>query len=178
MGYFNKINRIVALAASLTLCGVCLAQSARHQEALEKMTVRIDSIVQRAAVPLDLSDPSSPARITSSQIFFDPDDMTEIQKYGPRAVPVLAKFLLNRNARIERVAIRLLGAIGGPAIADPLVEVPDKSSNSGSRTEALLNLKQAPCSKAVARAILRAAKSDPDPLVRRQAQEESRSCSM
>ena len=97
MGYFNKINRIVALAASLTLCGVCLAQSARHQEALEKMTVRIDSIVQRAAVPLDLSDPSSPARITSSQIFFDPDDMTEIQKYGPRAVPVLAKFLLNRR---------------------------------------------------------------------------------
>jgi HEAT repeat protein len=103
-------------------------------------------------------------------MFFDPDDMTEIQKYGPRAVPVLAKFLLNRNARIERVAIRLLGAIGGPAIADPLVEVLDKSSNS--------NLKQAPCSKAVARAILRAAKSDPDSLVRRQAQEESRSCRM
>jgi hypothetical protein len=50
-----------------------------------------------------------------------------------------------------------------------LLDVIEKSPNSMSRTEALLNLQQAPCSKAVARAILRVANSDPDSTVREQA---------
>jgi HEAT repeat protein len=101
-----------------------------------------------------------------------------MQKYGPRAVPVLTKFLLNRNPRIERVAIRLLGAIGGSETIDPLLEVLDKSTSPAGWYEALLNLKRAPCSKAVARAIVRVAKGDPDASVREQAQGELSWCSM
>ena len=178
MGYVGVVYRIVALATSLTLCCVCFAQKSSDQEASEKMTARIELIVHKAAEPLDLSTPSSPVRITSAQIFFDPDDITEMQKNGPRAVPVLTKFLLNRNPRIERVAIRLLGAIGGSEIIDPLLEVLDKSTSPAGRYEALLNLKQAPCSKAVARAIFRVSKGDPDASVREQAQGELSWCSM
>jgi hypothetical protein len=47
-----------------------------------------------------------------------------------------------------------------------------------SRDEALLNLKQAPCSKAVARAILRISQNDPDANVRDQAREEISWCSI
>ena len=178
MEYVGVVYRIVALATSLTLCRVCFAQKPPDQEASEKMTARIESIVNRAAQPLDFSSPSSPARITSAQIFFDTDDISEVQEYGPRAVPVLTKFLLNRNPRIERAALRLLGAIGGAEIVDPLLEVLDKSTSPAGRYEALLNLRQAPCSKVVARAILRIAKGDPDASVREQAQGELSWCGM
>jgi HEAT repeat protein len=170
------VLRTVALTASVMLCWVCFAQKSPNQEASEKMTNRIEFIVHKAAEPLNLSSPSSAIQITSAQIYFSPNDVAEIQGYGPRAVPVLSRFLLNRNPRIERVAIRLLGAIGGSEIIDPLVEVLDESTSSGGRNEALLNLKQAPCSKAVARAILRVAQNDPDPSVRDQAREEISCC--
>jgi hypothetical protein len=160
-----------------TMFNVCIAQK-QHDQEVEKMTARIESIVQRAAEPLDLSDPASPIRITSSQITFDRDDIAEVQKYGPKAGPVLAKYLLNKNSRIERVAIRLLGAIGGPEIGDPLLEVLDKPSSPRSREESLRNLKQAPCNRAVARAMLRASKNDPDPSVREEAQRELNWCAI
>jgi HEAT repeat protein len=176
--YVSAIHRIVALATSLTLCCACFAQKSPDQEASEKMTAKIELIVHKAAEPLDLSSPSSPVRITSAQIFFDADDITEMQKFGPRAVPVLTKYLLNQNPRVERVAIRLLGAIGGSGIINPLLEVLDKSASPAGRYEALLNLKQAPCSKAVARALLRIAKGDPEASFREQAQGELSWCGM
>ena len=91
-------------------------------------------------------------------------------------VPALTKYILNKNARVERVAIRLLAVIGGAAVIAPLLEVLEKSSSAGGRTEALLNLKQSPCTKAVGQAIQRAAKSDGDANVRTQAQEELSWC--
>jgi HEAT repeat protein len=178
MGYVSVVCRGVVVATSLVFCCACVAQKSPDQEVSEKMTVRIELIVHKAAEPLNLSTPSSPVQITSAQILLDPNDIAEIQKYGPHAVPVLTKFLLNRNPRIERVAIRLLGAIGGSEIIDPLLEVLDKSTSPGGRFEALLNLKQAPCSKAVARAILRVAKGDPDPGVREQAQADLSWCNL
>jgi hypothetical protein len=165
----KDLSFFAVLVACLALGIPCVAQSGPDHGDADKMVARIDSIVNKAAIPLQLSEPSAPVRITSSQIFFESDDVLEIQKYGAKAVPGLSKFLLNKNARIERAAIRLLGMIGGPGIVDPLLDVIEKSPNSMSRTEALLNLQQAPCSKAVARAILRVANSDPDSTVREQA---------
>jgi hypothetical protein len=103
--------------------------------------------------------------------------MAEIQRYGLRAIPALNTYILNPNSRIERVVIRLLGAIGGAEIIPPLLRVLEGSSSAGGRYEALLNLKQAPCSKAVASAISRVAENDPDPSVRDQAREEISWCS-
>jgi hypothetical protein len=103
--------------------------------------------------------------------------MAEVQRYGLRAIPALSTYILNPNSRIERVAIRLLGAIGGGEIIPHLLKVLEESTSVGGRYEALLNLKQAPCSKAVANAILRVAENDPDPNVRDQAREQIRWCS-
>jgi HEAT repeats len=178
LSYAGVVLRTVALTAVVSLCGVCFAQNSPNQVPPQEIASRIDAIVHRAAEPVVLSSPSSPVKITSAQIFFDLDDVAEIQRYGPRAIPTLSKFILDRNPRIERVAIRLLGVIGGPEIIDPLVEVLDKSTSSGGRNEALLNLKQAPCSKAVARAILRVSQNDSDAYVRDQAREEVSWCSI
>jgi len=177
MRYAKGISRILALIPILALCSICTAQSAHDQRASEKIAAQVESIVHRAATPLDLSDPSSPVQISSSQIFFEPKDIAEVRSYGPEAVPALTKFLLNKNTRVERVAIRLLGVIGGPAVTGPLLEVLEKSTSALSRNEALLNLKQSPCTKAVAHAIFRAAKNDADATVREQAQAELSWCS-
>jgi hypothetical protein len=172
------VVRTVALTAVVSLCGLCFAQNSPNQEPLQEIASRIDAIVRRAAEPMVLSSPSSPVKITSAQIFFNPDEVAEIQRYGPRAVPTLSKFILDRNSRIERVAIRLLGVIGGPEIVRPLLDVLDKSTSSGGRYEALLNLKQAPCTKEVARTILRVSQSDSDANVGNQAREEVTWCSV
>ena len=169
MQHRKDLSFFVVLVACLAQGVPCVAQSGPDHEDADKMVARIDSIVNKAAIPLQLSEASAPVRITSSQIFIESDDVLEIQKYGAKAVPGLSKFLFNKNVRTERVAIRLLGAIGGLGILDPLLDVIERSPNSMSRTEALLNLQQAPCSKAVARAIFRVANSDPDSIVREQA---------
>jgi hypothetical protein len=96
------VVRTVALTAVVSLCGLCFAQNSPNQEPLQEIASRIDAIVRRAAEPMVLSSPSSPVKITSAQIFFNPDEVAEIQRYGPRAVPTLSKFILDRNSRIER----------------------------------------------------------------------------
>ena len=174
----GMVLRTVALMAAVSLCGVCFAQNSPNQATPQEIASRIESIVRRAAEPLILSSPSSAIKITSNQIYFDPNDVAEIQRYGPRAVPVLSRFVLNRNSRIERVAIRLLGVVGGIEITQPLLEVLEGSTSPMSRYEALLNLKQAPCSTAVARAMLRVSQNDPDANVRDQAREEISWCSI
>jgi hypothetical protein len=178
LSYAGMVIRTVALTAVVSLCGVCFAQNSPNQATPQEIASRIESIVHRAAEPLFLSSPSSAIEITSAQIYFDSNDVAEIQGYGPRVVPILSRFVLNRNSRIERVAIRLLGVIGGIEITQPLLEVLERSDSPMSRDEALLNLKQATCSKAVARAILRVSQNDPDANVRDQAREEISWCSI
>lgn len=176
LSYAGMVLRTVALTALVMFCRVCFAQKSPNLGTPEDIAFRIEFIVQRASEPLILSSPSSAIQITSAQIYFSPNDVAEIQRYGPRAVSVLSRFVLNRNPRIERAAIRLLGVVGGFEITEPLLEVLDKSTSSAGRYEALLNLKQAPCGKAVARAILRVSQNDPDPNGRNQAREEISWC--
>src|SRR5450432_2244296 len=145
MLHWKHLSFFAVLMTCLALGIPCVAQSGSDHGDAEKMVARIDLIVNKAAIPLQLSEPSAPVRITSSQIVIEADDVLEIQKYEAKAVSGLSKFLLNKNARIERVAIRLLGAIGGAEIVDPLLNVIEKSPSLMSRTEALLNLQRAPC---------------------------------
>lgn len=176
LNYAETVIRTIALVAVLALCEECIAQKSPDQATPEGIASRVEIIVRRAAVPMVLSS-SSAGKITSGQIFFRPEDIAEMQRYGRRAIPALSTYILNPNSRIERVAIRLLGAIGGVEIIPPLLRVLEGSSSAGGRDEALLNLKQAPCSKAVASALLRVADEDPDRNVREQAREEMSWCS-
>lgn len=179
MPYFNRIDRIAALGALLTFSTICLGQNpTEYRNTAQDMRMRIEAIVHKAAVPLQLSGPSSPVTITSAQIVFSLDDIREVQRYGREAVPVLSTFLLGEDPRSERVAIRLLGAIGGPVVVDPLVKVLDGSPRASSREEALRSLHNAPCSQASARAISHAARNDPNAIVRDLAQKENSYCSI
>jgi hypothetical protein len=192
MSYANRISHIGALAASLTLCSLCLSQSSSApQNDAEKMSARIESIVQKSAAPLLMKGmchsrnggaepPGSdcpPFTVASAQILISADDIQEMKQYGPQAVPTLSTFLLGENARSERVAIRLLGVIGGAAIVDPLVKVLDGSLRPSSREEALRSLHEAPCNPTAARAIVRAARNDPNAIIRELAEKEMFSCS-
>ena len=134
LSYAGMVLRTVALTASVMFCWVC-AQKSPNLGTPEEIASRIEFIVHSAEKPLNLSSPSSAIQITSAQIYFSPNDVAEIQRYGPRAVPVLSRFVLNRNPRIERAAIRLLGAVGGFEIIHPLLEVLDRSTSSGAATK-------------------------------------------
>jgi hypothetical protein len=139
---------------------------------------RVELIVRNSAKPLVLSNPSSQVEISSQQLVLAPQDVREIQRYGIQAVPSLSTFLASSDARSERVAIRLLGAIGGPAVVDPLLKVLRSSPRAGSREEALRSLAQAPCNEAVARALAHTAENDPNAIVRDLARRRSDSCSI
>jgi len=141
------------------------------------MRARVEAIVRKAVVPLQLSDTSAQIKITSGQILFSPEDVQEVQGYGNQAVPILSTFLIGRDGRSERAAIRLLGVVGGPAILDPLVKVLEQSPRPASREEALRSLHQAPCTPAVAATIFTAAKNDPNGVVRELAAKELSFCS-
>lgn len=175
----NPSNRILALAGFVAVCAFCFSQTS-PEDPKASVTTRdvVDSIVHRSAQPIRLSDSSSPITITSAGIAISAVDLQQIKQYGERAIPVLSTYLLGPDARSERVAIRLLGVIGGPATVDPLSKVLSDSSRPASREEALRSLEEAPCSPTVARAIRRLAQNDPNTIVRQLAQKQASSCSM
>jgi len=97
-------------------------------------------------------------------------DIEEIRSYGDDAVPVLAEFLKSEDAREYELAMRLLGALGGDRIIQPLRDVILLDPMPRKRGFALSAITQAPWGKAAL--ILRlAAKTDPDPHVRQIAKE-------
>ena len=182
MAFFSNTNRIVALAASLLLCNSSLSQvsqkSQEDQDEAEFIRTRIESIVTKSAAPIRLNGNSPGITIASGQIVIAEDGIQEIRKYGKNCIPILSIYLLGEGARKERVAMRLLGAIGGASIVDPLVTVLDKSSRPASREDALRSLHNAPCSLTVARTMLRVARNDPNKTVRDLAEREVTICSV
>jgi hypothetical protein len=178
MRYVCRIGRIVAIATSLTFCAVCVSQNSEDQNPQDTMKSRIESIVHRSALPIRLNDSSSTVAITSAQIAIAAEDIQQVKQYGEEAIPVLSTYLFGENARSERVAIRLLGAIGRPAIVEALAKILEQSPRAASREDALRSLSQAPCSATVARLIVRVAENDPNTIVRDLAQKETSYCAM
>jgi hypothetical protein len=110
----------------------------------KKMRTRIEAIVDEAARPIPLKEPSNVA-IRLAAVPISSSDIQEIQGYGDSAIPILKLYLLGKSPRREVVAIRLLGAIGSHSILDPLITILDYSPRAASRIEAIHSLKQIPC---------------------------------
>jgi hypothetical protein len=174
---WNKTH-LVSLVGYLALSLFSICQGVSAQDMTPEIRARIESIVRRASAPLVLSDPSSSVRISAQQIVFPANDIEEMKGYGSKAVPVLTTFLLGKDARAERAAIRLLGTLGGAGTIDPLLQVLDRSPRPGSREEALRSLDAAPCSRVVAETVLRLAQSDANAVVRDLAKKKASSCTM
>jgi hypothetical protein len=85
MSYFYKRLCIFFLVVQAPTV-ICRGQDLNENQAdAEEMRSRIEVIVRKAALPLQLSDPSSPIRVTSSQTIFSLEDVKEVQKYGGKS---------------------------------------------------------------------------------------------
>jgi len=98
------------------------------------------------------------------------EDADEVKRYGEKAVPILAEYLRQPTGFEKYHALRLLGAIGGKAVVEPLGQVALHDSSPWFREYALAFLTQAPWE--LAKPILQeAARSDADLRVRQRAKE-------
>jgi hypothetical protein len=134
----------------------------------------VQSIVEQAARPIEIAG-SGGTRLQLATIPIPADSIQKIRAYGKRAIPALSSYLAGENSRRERVAIRLLGVIGGNAVLEPLSSVLQTSKHAGSREEALQSLRQVDCVQR--RPVLkRVLEKDSDPVVLKLAQEELADC--
>jgi hypothetical protein len=107
-----------------------------------------------------------------ARTFVPPSNLAveEVKGYGEKAVPILSEYLRQPRGFEKYHAMRLLGAIGGKSVVEPLGQVALHDASSGYREYALACLTQAPWN--LAAPILRKAEtSDPDLRVRQRAKE-------
>jgi hypothetical protein len=166
------------LFASMVLHGSSISQvvtgSVVTHTDPQRIQERVTSIVEEAARPVSIGSAQG-VEASLGGMPIPGRDVQEVVQYGDRAIPALSSYLLGSSPRRERVAIRLLGAIGGPSIADPLAKVLDHSPRAGSREEAVRSLAGVPCEQS--RAIMkRVSTDDSDKTVRDLAQRHLASC--
>lgn len=167
---------LVAVCVSLMVCTASSFQVTPQDQNSDAIRNEIDSIVQRSALPIRLSGSSSNAVITDGRMLISSQDILQIKQYGEKAIPILSMYLLGESPREERVAIRLMGVIGGRATIVPLTKVLDESPRAGSREDAIRSLHNLRCDTAVYRALLLVVKNDQNAIVRELAQKEMSSC--
>lgn len=95
----------------------------------------------------------------------------ELKGYGDKAIPVLEQYIWAENGqnRDPVLALSLLGSLGGSRIVKPLEKIIRMFHSPGIRQHALRSLSLAPWDQAMP-IIQWAAKTDPDPEVRKEAE--------
>jgi hypothetical protein len=97
-------------------------------------------------------------------------DVEEIKRYGDRAVLPLEEHFASEDGFEYETAMRLMGALGGKRIIEPLKKVALHDSSARKREYALRWITQGPWDEA-GRVLSHAAAHDPDAKVRKVAQE-------
>jgi hypothetical protein len=98
------------------------------------------------------------------------EDIEEIKRYGDGAIPILSEYLTSEDGRLRDLAIRFLGILGGSRVVEPLERVIRSDPAPALREAALIWLGETPWE--LASPIIReAAQNDPDPRVRRTAED-------
>lgn len=98
------------------------------------------------------------------------EDVEELKKYGDEAVPILTEYFDSEDPPERTLALRLLGSLGGSRIVQPLRKVILHHPSADFRQLALNWATQAPWDQ-MRPIVQMAAKSDPNPQVRKTARE-------
>jgi HEAT repeats len=158
------------LIAITSLClplNAALSQSTQTQlsqdsDANARIAAILDSILRRGETPLGEG-------TTSRWVPPSSDEIEEVHKIGPSAIPALDKALDSHRPFEQFLAVRLLEAIGGPEIVPPLKHALTADKANSVRLAALAALRSAPDNLAVP--IIRSAVRDPDALVAQRAKD-------
>ncbi len=168
----SVINRRSALLICI-LGMLCLSAAARSQHGEDKkrerakIRQRISSIIRETLNRGEITTAEGIKVIVRSKP--ETKDIEEVVSYGDEAVVVLTDFLKSENTREYELTMRLLGALGGERIVQPLRDVIMFDSSPRKREYALAAITQAPWNKA--EPIIRmSSETDPDAQVRRVAE--------
>jgi hypothetical protein len=98
------------------------------------------------------------------------ESVATLRSLGDRAIPILAEYLVSKDDRESRVAMRLLASLGGARVVPPLAEVARTYPAPRRRILALKWLSSVP-SELTLSVFRDSAEHDPDPNVGREAKE-------
>jgi hypothetical protein len=165
-------NHIAYLLSAILISSVLIcAQSTQSSTEPTQETIdrRVDEIVKvalkRGVIILPDGTRATPMGANTSLT-----EMQEIQKFGERAIAPLSKYLDSPSRRAQTLATNLLVAIDGKAVIKPLSYAAERCSSSVARTAALESLKRQDW-RDVAEVVERVSINDPDPQVKKIAQE-------
>jgi len=159
----------VSLLSSLVICTVLMSAQSTMEPTQETVEKRVNEIMElalkRGVTTLPDGVRATPMRANTSL-----EELKEIRSFGARAIPPLRKYLESSDLRAQTLAVNLVGAIGGKIAIRPLSYAADRCTSAVARLVAVENLGQQPWADVVD-VIERVSVNDPDPLVKKAAQE-------
>ena len=160
----------LAILFCLIVTGHCLGQGkGAGAQTTAKVRERINTIITETLKRGEFTTAEGVRGITRTNP--SAEDVEEIKSYGDRAVvPLEEHFLYSENAFEYGLAIRLMGALGGKRIIEPLKKVILYDPSAGKREYALRAITQGPWDLA-SKVITQAAENDADANVRKVARE-------
>jgi len=150
----------------LTLAFAGQSPSARPTQAF--INKRVAEIMDKALQTGTSTTPDG-VRVTPMRADASMEDMDEVKSFGIRAVAPLSEYLDSSNYRAQHLAVRMLGYIGEKEVIAPLSKAAVHSRSEIVRLSAVDCLGQQSWSE-VAAVVKRVAASDPNLLVREEAQ--------
>lgn len=160
----HTARAFVAVLFCLLAVGYCLGQDKLTDA---QVRTRIDTIIKETIKrgEFTVQGVKGITRVPPSTEAVD-----EIKSYGDQAVAPLEEHLYSANAFDYEIAMRLMGALGGTRIIEPLKKVILHDGSARRREYALRAIVQAPWDQA-SKVLAVAAESDADENVRKTAKE-------
>ncbi len=166
----NTARRFPALVVLICLIAIghCLGQGkVDDAQTTAKVRERVDTIIKETIKrgEFTVQGVKGITRVPPST-----EDVDEIKSYGDQAVAPLEEHLYSASAFEYEMAMRLMGALGGKRIIEPLKKVILHDESARRREYALRAIVQGPWDQA-SQVMALAADTDPDENVRKTAKE-------
>jgi hypothetical protein len=166
------MKRITIPRFAVVFCLIVIGHGLGREEAGAQTTAevreRVDTIIKETLRRSEFTIAGNVKVITRVPPSYEA--VEEIKRYGDRAILPLQEHLSSENAFEYELAMRLLGALGGERIIEPLKKIIVFDESARKREYALRWITQAPWDQA-SRVITQAAENDPDVNVRKVAKE-------
>ena len=163
------VKPVASLLSALVICAVLVSAQSTLQPTQETVEKRVNEIMELALKKGVITLPDG-VRATPMRANTSLEELQELRSFGERAISPLSKYLDSTDLRAQTLAVNLVGAIGGKSAIRPLSYAADRCTSAVARLAAVENLGQQPWADVV-NVIERVSANDPDPLVKKAAQE-------
>lgn len=149
----KSLSRQTLAQVTALCCAICFIVSnsaaqtvSAKSSARRAVRERVATIFRETLKQGEFSVERGGGRRVTARTFVPPstEHVDEMRRYGDDAIPVLAEYLNSGSGFEKYLAMRLLGAIGGKGVVEPLGKIALSDASAGFRLAALLWLTDAP----------------------------------